>query len=163
MPYKVKTEVFEVTNHKCGLLWKPWVYVNRFYLPYDGMSIICKRHIHQIEVNKVNMYPSFMVIYVFEMIKQNLLNNFSASNPPYNERTKIAAATIVLKFYVSIICFQFHSTSFIYVNTSTLKIYGIKTLIHQSIFIWCGAAIKNKHLRLVICYLSTSILLTCTS
>ena len=76
MPYKVKTEAHEATNHKCGLLWKPWVYVKRFYLPYDGMSIICKRHIHQIEVNKVNIYPSFMVIYVFEMIKET--DNFSA-------------------------------------------------------------------------------------
>ena len=43
------------------------------------MSIICKRHIHQIEVNKVNMYPSFMVIYVFEMIKET--DNFFALHP----------------------------------------------------------------------------------
>ena len=57
----------------------PWVYFRCFYLPYDGMSIIGKRHIHQIEVNKVNMYPSFMVIYVFEMIKET--DNFSASHP----------------------------------------------------------------------------------
>ena len=43
------------------------------------MSIIGKRHIHQIEVNKVNTYPSFMVIYVFEMIKET--DHFSALYP----------------------------------------------------------------------------------
>ena len=59
MLYKVKTEAFEVTNHKCGLLWKPWVYVKSFYLPYDAMSIIGKRHIHQIEVNKVICNPVY--------------------------------------------------------------------------------------------------------
>ena len=79
MPYKVKTEASEATNHKCGLLRKPWVYVKRFYLPCDGMSIICKRHIHQIELNEVNMFPSFMVIYVFQMIKET--DNFSALHP----------------------------------------------------------------------------------
>ena len=103
MPYKVKTEPLEVTNHKCGLPWKPWVYVKRLFLAYDGMSIICKCHIHQIEVNKVNIYPNLMAMYVFEMIKET--DDFCASNPPFNESTKIAAATIVLKFYMCIKCF----------------------------------------------------------
>ena len=44
-----------------------------------------------------------MAMYVFEMIKET--DDFCASNPPFNESTKIAAATIVLKFYMCIKCF----------------------------------------------------------
>ena len=82
---------------------------------------------------------------------------------PLQWKKNMAAAIIVLKSCVDSECFQFYSPIFLYVNTSARKFCGITNLIHQNIFIWCGAAIKNKHLRLVICYLSTSILLTCTS
>ena len=140
--------------------WKPWVYVKRFYLPYDAMSIIGKRHIHQIEVNKVICTPVLWWYTYLKWLKKLITFLLYI---PLQRKKDMSAATIVLKFCVVIEYFQFHSSSFLYVNTSVRKLCGITNLIHQNIFIWCGAAIKNKHLRLVICYISTSILPTCTS